>query len=192
MSDKGSQGRHHKSKQSLARGLKHLRLDSSLNTGHPSAGISPSIHSRLPGRSSTADSAISVDSSWDVVEDLPLRWATDYVPLAAPGTRLFGTSVQCYDMWRDPIERSRGVAYLAVVVKSNILLYHAPKGERAFRFVKVAHPTCTSYNASRIHIFVLGILYTHYCAQYHIRSTSRARLHVAKPFRRHPANAARR
>ncbi|EKM59490.1 uncharacterized protein PHACADRAFT_191858 [Phanerochaete carnosa HHB-10118-sp] len=145
------QGRHHKSKPSLARGLKHLRLDSplhqpprsqTLNEVNASAGISPSM--QLPGRSLSGDSAVSVDSSWDVVEDLPLRWATDYVPLAAPGTRLFGTSVLCYDVWRDPNERSRGVAYLAIVVKSNILLYHAPKGERAFRFVKEFYTPITA------------------------------------------------
>lgn len=150
---KGSHSRHHKSKQSLARGLKHLRLDSpihpssrsrNLNSAYPSAGISPSIHSKLPGRSSSGDSVVSVDSSWDVVEDYPLRWATDYVPLAPPGTRIYGTSVHCYDMWRDPHERNRGVAYLAIVVKSNILLYHAPKGERAFRFVKEFYTPITA------------------------------------------------
>lgn len=152
---KGSLGRHQKSKQSLAKGLKNLRLD---NAGHssprhpsprgkttqtyPSASANTSLYSlssrtAVSGRSGSGDSAISVDSSWDVVEDLPLRWATDFVALASPGTRLHGTSVLFYDMWRDPNERNRGVAYLAVVVKTNILLYHAPKGERAFRFIKV-------------------------------------------------------
>ncbi|GJE84873.1 hypothetical protein PsYK624_009490 [Phanerochaete sordida] len=154
---KGSHGRHHKSRQSLAKGLKHLRLDSPISqpsrsrNGGPayaSAGPAPSAHSRLPGRSSSGESTISVDSSWDVVEDLPLRWATDYVPLATLGSRLHGTSVHCYDMWRDPIERNRGVAYLAIVVKSNILLFHAPKGERAFRFVKEFYTPITARSIS--------------------------------------------
>ena len=148
---KHSNGRQ-KSKQSLAKGLKHLKLDSpaqhhssrtrDIKMSYPSAGLTPSIHSRLPVRSTSGDSVDSVDSSWDVVEDLPLRWATDFVPLAAAGTRLHGTSVHFYDVWRDSNERNRGVAYLAVVVKSNILLYHTPKGERAFRFVKVVPNFC--------------------------------------------------
>ena len=83
------------------------------------------------------DTPASIDSTWDLVEDLPIRWATDYVSLAAQGTRLYNTPVLFYDMWRDPNERNRGLAYLAVIVKNNILLYQAPKGERAFRFMKV-------------------------------------------------------
>lgn len=100
-----------------------------------------SIHRPDPQRSWSGESAAtngSVDSSWDVVEDLPIRWATDFVPLAVPGSRLCGTSVLCYDLWAEHNDRRRGAAYLALVVKTNILLYHAPKGERAFRFVKVS------------------------------------------------------
>ena len=86
---------------------------------------------RLPQRSST------LDSGWDVVEDLPLRWATDYVPLAAPGSRLINSPVSTYALWRND-DQARGSALLAVAVKSAILLYESPKGERAFRFVKVS------------------------------------------------------
>ena len=88
---------------------------------------------RLPQRSST------LDSGWDVVEDLPLRWATDYVPLAAPGSRLINSPVSTYALWRND-DQARGSALLAVAVKSAILLYESPKGERAFRFVKVSCP----------------------------------------------------
>jgi hypothetical protein len=145
---KNSVGRQ-KSKQSLAKGLRHLKLESPVHhhshaarsgdvrTAYPPTGLSPIVNSKIPGRSSSGDSVNSVDSSWDVVDDLSLRWATDFVPLASPGTRLHGSSVHFYDVWRDAHERHRGVAYLAVVVKNNILLYHTPKGERAFRFVKV-------------------------------------------------------
>lgn len=76
------------------------------------------------------------DSSWDVVDDVPLRWATDFVPLANPNSRLAGLSVICYAIWADENRIGRGGQLLAVATRSNILLYEVPKGERAFRFVK--------------------------------------------------------
>jgi len=78
-----------------------------------------------------------IDSGWDVVEELPLRWATDYVPLAVPGSRLMNASVLTYALWRND-DQPRGSALLAVAIKSAVLLYESPKGERAFRFVKVS------------------------------------------------------
>lgn len=74
-----------------------------------------------------------------MIDDLPLRWATDYVPLAAQGSRLLNTSVSSYALYHDGNTRGRGGAHLAVATKSNILLYEKPKGERAFRFVKVSN-----------------------------------------------------
>lgn len=82
----------------------------------------------------------SIGESWDVVEDLPLRWAFDYVSLAISGSRLANTSVLFYDIWSDPTISGRKGALLAVATKSTILLYETPKGERAFRFVKVSYP----------------------------------------------------
>lgn len=102
----------------------------------------PSIYGGGIYRSNSNESTSTVDSTWDIVEELPLRWATDYVPLAAPGSRLQNCSVYTYALWRDENQRSRGGAYLAIVIKSNILLYETPKGERAFRYVKVR----TSYS----------------------------------------------
>jgi hypothetical protein len=100
---------------------------------------------------------VSTISSWDVVEDLPLRWATDYVGLAAAGSRLLHTSVVCYALWRD--RNGRGLAaLLAVATKSNILLYEKPKGERAFRFVKVSRPP-SAYDMALKCVYGLGILY---------------------------------
>lgn len=137
----------------LAKGLRNMRLDSPIVLAQPTydtkevSPFSPAGSSKAsstmrpdPQRSWSGESTLmnpSVDSSWDVVEDLPIRWATDYVALASPGTRLCGTSVLCYDLWIEPSDYRRGAAYLAVVVKTIVLLYHAPKGERAFRFVKV-------------------------------------------------------
>lgn len=87
----------------------------------------------------------SSDSGWDMVDDgdrdLPLRWATDYVPLASGNSRLVNTSLLSYALWRDD-RRARGGALLAVATKSSILLYESPKGERAFRFVKVSCVNC--------------------------------------------------
>ena len=80
----------------------------------------------------------SIDDTWDVVEDLPIRWAYDYVSLAISGSRLANTSVLFYDIWSDSTTNGRKGALLAVATKSTILLYETPKGERAFRFVKVS------------------------------------------------------
>ena len=78
------------------------------------------------------------DADWDIVghDDLPLRWATDYVALASPGSRLANLPVQFFEFYRCP-DRGRVTARLAIVTKQNILLYESVRGERAFRFVKV-------------------------------------------------------
>ena len=115
---------------------------------HSSPGISPSTSSinsifiddlRASRASFTPTRSVdSVDETWDLVEDLPLRWASDYVSLAISGSRLANTSVLFYDIWSDAMTSGRKGALLAVATKSTILLYEAPKGERAFRFVKVS------------------------------------------------------
>ena len=46
-------------------------------------------------------------------------------------------SVLTYALWRDD-NLPRSTALLAVAIKSAVLLYESPKGERAFRFVKVS------------------------------------------------------
>ncbi|ETW84114.1 hypothetical protein HETIRDRAFT_381493 [Heterobasidion irregulare TC 32-1] len=134
----------HKSRASLAKGLKSLMIDPQQ---HPEPGTS--YHNMMPSASSST-SAYNADKklplpperngssdSWEDVQDLPLRWATDFVPLASAGSRLQNTSVLSYDLWRDS-QHFRGAALLAVSTKSNILLYESPKGQRAFRFVKVS------------------------------------------------------
>jgi hypothetical protein len=94
---------------------------------------SPSSGRLRPQRDDSNDSV----ASWDVVEDLPLRWATDFIPLATPGSRLTNMSVLAYDLRLSDESQSRGGAFLAVATKTAILLYETPKGERAFKFVKV-------------------------------------------------------
>jgi len=77
-------------------------------------------------------------SSWDIVDDLPLLWTTDFVPLATPNSRLAGTPVISYAIWNEENRLGRHGQLLAVAIKCNILLYEVPKGERVFRFVKVS------------------------------------------------------
>jgi hypothetical protein len=130
----------------LARGLRSLMIDTSQEPEPPAPyrvhlQSSPSRTSEKreltpppPQKGSTS----TLELGWDLVDDLPLRWATDYVPLAVPGSRLMNASVSTFALWRDD-EQSRGCALLAVATKSAVLLYESPKGERAFRFVKVSH-----------------------------------------------------
>ncbi|KAG8802115.1 hypothetical protein FRB91_010667 [Serendipita sp. 411] len=98
---------------------------------------SPSIASERspPKHQETQDSAESWDMV-DTVEDLPLRWATDYVNLAGTGSRLASTSVLFFELWRNEGINARGTSMLAVATKTSILLYETPKGERSFRFIK--------------------------------------------------------
>lgn len=80
-----------------------------------------------------------------MVNELPLRWATNYTPLASAGSRLQNNTVLLYDIWKNEGQRGPGGVLLAVATKSAILLYEAPKGERAFRFTKVrvfSQPNC--------------------------------------------------
>ena len=82
----------------------------------------------------------SNDSGWDIVDDQdqPIRWATDYIPLASSGSRLAGTSALLFATWNDEGRKGcTGGQLLAVATKNNILLYETPKGERAYKFVKV-------------------------------------------------------
>ncbi|KII94654.1 hypothetical protein PLICRDRAFT_187014 [Plicaturopsis crispa FD-325 SS-3] len=134
----------HRSHNSIAKGFKSLI--ESPHSPHQSEPHSSSYHSLLStvGSLTASISTLSTqgsgnaspDSTWDFVDDLPLRWATDFVPLAGPGSRLTNTTVISYALYRDENRRGRGGALLAVGTRSNILLYETPPGERAFRFVK--------------------------------------------------------
>lgn len=126
--------------------MKHFREGSA--SGEPS-----SSYQTLLTKTTTAFSNLSVESlqsghcpphsakrthsddSWDLVDDLPLRWATDFVPLASPGTRLANASVVSYALFSDSVRKDGQL--LAIATKSTIFLYETPRGERAFRFVKV-------------------------------------------------------
>jgi hypothetical protein len=65
-----------------------------------------------------------------MVNDLPLRWARDFVPLASAGSRLVKANVLSFTLWmRDEGVRtgSRG-QFLVIATKNNILLYEMVMG----------------------------------------------------------------
>ncbi|KAJ7034134.1 hypothetical protein C8F04DRAFT_1102359 [Mycena alexandri] len=144
----------HRPTSSIARGLKSLvptQSSSSSSNSNPNLGAhEPSYPSLLSPQSSLAVGSIPVrtpppphransdESSWEVIDDLPLRWSRDFVPLAAAGSRLVNTSVLMFALWtREEGARTGSPGqFLAVGTKGMILLYETPVGERAFRFVK--------------------------------------------------------
>ena len=168
----------HRSQGSISRGLKSL-LDSPPN--HPPPEPSSSHHTFLSSSSTTGPNfkksphpsesgspPARQNSGWDMVEHL--RWATDFVLLDVPSSRLVGASVVGFATWSDESRKGEvGGQLLAIATKSNILLYEIPKGERAYRFVKVE-------NGSSICIYILilfnvGILYPHPSSNLNIHST---------------------
>ncbi|KAF8165714.1 hypothetical protein B0H34DRAFT_690245 [Crassisporium funariophilum] len=106
----------------------------------PTSATGPSLaRPTTPERRSAPLRQNSDESSgWDIVEDLPMRWATDFVHLAAPGSRLAGASVITFATWSDEGRKGKGAGgqLLAIATKCNVLLYETPKGERAYRFAK--------------------------------------------------------
>ena len=129
----------HRASNSIAKGLRSLVID----TPESSSPISPSGSKRLMFSRSSAVPALQRESSdpdaWDIVEDLPLRWATDFVPLTFANSRIFSLDVTRFELFRSENHAGRpSTMMLAVASKSCILIYEAPHGERAFRFVKVS------------------------------------------------------
>ncbi|KAM6496153.1 hypothetical protein JOM56_008859 [Amanita muscaria] len=142
----------HRPQNSITRSLMHLMEQPS--TGPPTSGLdpqtlaqkplpliseSPTFRKRSPSPAApTIARSDSSDSSWEILdfEGHPQRWASDFVPLATPGSRLVGLNVLSYALWCDEHRKGKGGQLLAVATKNNILLYETPKGERAFRFVK--------------------------------------------------------
>ncbi|CCO33961.1 hypothetical protein BN14_08050 [Rhizoctonia solani AG-1 IB] len=103
--------------------------------------------STSPSRPAPTRSFLSdTPGEWDIIEDLPLRWATDYVSLSRPGSKLAGLSVMFFELWKDSsggpgTERT----YLAVATRQCIFLYESIPGERAFRAVKTQRMRRTSF-----------------------------------------------
>ncbi|KAH7105626.1 hypothetical protein BKA62DRAFT_690359 [Auriculariales sp. MPI-PUGE-AT-0066] len=143
---------HHGRTHSLVKSLKGLHVDSAPSLADNLQSLPIPEHDRPPpvppkdldtlsmrslgpAQTSRADSMSSIDTnSWDVIDDLPLRWATDFVPLATPGSRLFGQSVLTFAVSKP--QDGMGRTLLAIATKTNIFLYDTPQGTRTFRYVK--------------------------------------------------------
>ncbi|KIY42883.1 hypothetical protein FISHEDRAFT_68270 [Fistulina hepatica ATCC 64428] len=128
----------HRPQHSFARSLRSF-IDQPLGAGCVNSDSEPqtsSYHSMLSPSRIPNPRTLS-PQLWAVVEDeAPVRWATDFVPLAAPGSRLAQASIQSYAIWKQDDKRADRGQLLAVATKTNVLLYETPRGERAFRFVK--------------------------------------------------------
>jgi hypothetical protein len=149
----GSPSKRHRQQGSFARSLRSFAHSPSVQQAeltHSYQNLISSAssigHSQLQSNSPSGRSSPPAsirrntdEFGWDMVEDMPLRWATDFVPLASPGSRLSSVPVLCFATWCDETRKGKGTGgqLLAVATKSNIVLYETPKGERAFRFVKV-------------------------------------------------------
>ncbi|KAF8659129.1 hypothetical protein AX16_001899 [Volvariella volvacea WC 439] len=117
----------------ITRGLKSL-IDPQSNT--PTAERCSTSFRSAPSPVAASPSSSSPLDSWDVIDELPLRWATDFVSLTSNGSRLNGSSIISYALWVNTNRRGKGGRLLAVATKTAIYLYETPKGERAFRYVK--------------------------------------------------------
>jgi hypothetical protein len=119
----------------------------------------PEFPARLsPSRRKTSSTNLSSEG-WDVVDETPLRWATDFVPLATANSRLAGSVVTSYAIWADENRVGRGGQLLAVASKNSIMLYEVPKGERLFRFVKVCVSPASFLTSYLTCFFHSGVLY---------------------------------
>lgn len=118
----------HRPANSITKGLRNLITEPPARMRRTS--FLPSSNSKRPSTPARKD------SSWDVVDDLPLRWATDFTSLSSAGSRISNTSVVSYALWHEGSTSSTRHALLAVATKTNIFLYETPRGERAFHFVK--------------------------------------------------------
>ncbi|KAG2073578.1 hypothetical protein BDR04DRAFT_1094494 [Suillus decipiens] len=119
---------------------KKHRPASSITKGLRSLITEPPVRKRrlsfLPTSNTQQSLTPPRKDSWDVVDDLPLRWATDFTSLSSTGSRMSNSSVLSYALWHEGSTSHNRRALLAVATKTNIFLYETPRGQRAFHFVK--------------------------------------------------------
>lgn len=96
-------------------------------TGSP---VAPTHIPKSPSQTSIAS------SSWDIVDELPTRWATDCVQFASANSRLSNVQILFYQLYKST--GGKQPTSLAIATKTNILLYESPRNERAFKFVKAS------------------------------------------------------
>jgi hypothetical protein len=129
----------HKSTNSITRGLLSLiegptSPSRDKDTGHRSLPAAPRSTSSL---SLSRPLSIPSEAGWDLVNDAPLRWATDYIPLAPGKSRAANSDVTCFELLSSKDHNGQSSMVLAVASRSNILIYEALRSERAFRCVQV-------------------------------------------------------
>lgn len=132
----------HRASKSITKGIRALVIsNSSSSQPSPSRSKPSSPETLIPPAARESFSATSrlstVDNGWDVIDELPMRWATDYVPLAPSSMRNPSADFTGFELHRGGASYGRLGSILAVALKSSILIFEAPLGERAFRFVKV-------------------------------------------------------
>lgn len=154
----------HRPANSITKGLRNLITEPPARMRRTS--FLPTSNSKRPSTPARKD------SSWDVVDDLPLRWATDFTSLSSAGSRISNTSVVSYALWHEGSTSSTRRALLAVATKTNIFLYETPRGERAFHFVKVRIDLMMCNLTTG---YFAGILYAISAAISYIRPAVRAR-----------------
>ncbi|KAJ2934537.1 hypothetical protein H1R20_g2572, partial [Candolleomyces eurysporus] len=140
--------RRHRPQGSLARSIKSFIDPTHQQPEHPTSyqslltspsGSGPSFAHGPPGNGRISPVRHdSSDSTWDIVDDLPLR----------------NNSALFYATWYDRNRRSTGGQLLAIATKYSILLYESPKGERAYRFVKDFYAPLQPKNMCFFHQYV--------------------------------------
>ncbi|KDQ20517.1 hypothetical protein BOTBODRAFT_169263 [Botryobasidium botryosum FD-172 SS1] len=150
-----------KNRVSLAKGFKALLLDPGPAVNSYATRSAPCLDfiapppgkesSRSPSPSPPALSRADTGSSWDLVDETALRWATDYVALAQPGSRLASSSPLFFQIHKSESFGGRGPVMLVIATKSSLLLYETPRGERAFRFVKEYYTPIPARTVTFVH-----------------------------------------
>ncbi len=107
-------------------------------TGYSDAQESRSSFTLFPSCPSSSSSLASGDLAWDIIDDLPLKWAKDYVPLTLAHSKLADGEAHKFELFRMDDELSNGLSVLAVTARNHIYIFESSRGERAFRFVQVS------------------------------------------------------
>lgn len=144
---------HDPSVYSMSPALSSISLQSALSPYAVSTPATPAPNTPRSPRSPTLETS----SSWDFMDDMPMRWATDFKPLFNPNSRVNG-SVTGYVLWRG--SDAKAPVKLAVSTRTNILLFETPPNERAFKFVKVWQPRLAFKQSINEFTLCLGILYS--------------------------------
>jgi hypothetical protein len=140
-SDTSAPPKRNRVKRGFGFGFRNLK-DSlpGITTTNPTPQSPPNLNKSNPFQGDMVDSSATTQGFADesIWRDLPLKWATDFVPLALPGSRLAGVSVIAIATWPEGSSSTEGegIQLLAVATKTAIVLYETLN--RAFRFVKVS------------------------------------------------------